>query len=218
MNKINRPILLKDLGMRYPTENSREKKRYGLYQCPYCEKEFEAIINKNRKSCGCYNPRLEHSLTGHRMYKTWVNMIHRCSDSNFKQYKDYGGRGIKVCDEWKDIRNFIDWVENSSNWEEGLTLDRINTNGNYSPDNCTFSDRNIQSINQRMQNNNTSGFTGVDWDKRYSKWRARIQIYGKCKYIGYFYNIEDAVKARDNYIIDNNLPHPLSTNNNLSKL
>ena len=211
MNEINKPILLKDLGMKYPTKQSKTRSRYGLYQCQYCMEEFEAIINKSRKSCGCYNPRLEHSLTGHRMYKTWSNMIHRCSDPNFKQYEDYGGRGITVYSEWQDIRNFIDWVENLSNWEEGLTLDRIDTNGNYSPDNCTFSNRNIQSINQRMQSNNTSGFTGVSWDKKANKWRARVQIFKREKLIGYFHNIEDAVKARDNYIIANNLPHPLST-------
>ena len=81
---------------------------------------------------------------------------------------------FQVCEEWKDVRNFVKWVEDISNWEEGLTLDRIDTNGNYSPENCTFSDKTHQSINQRMQSNNTSGFVGVNWQKAKQRWRARV--------------------------------------------
>lgn len=157
-----------------------------------------------------------HGLRYPRMYKTWLSMMYRCYNANAKQYGDYGGRGIEVCEAWKDIRNFVKWVE-TSNWEEGLTLDRINTNGNYCPENCTFSDRTHQSINQRMQSNNTSGFTGVSWYKKKNKWRVRVQIFKKEKIIGYFHNLEDVVKARDEYILDNNLPHPLSTDEMINK-
>ena len=214
------PILLEDLGMRFATEKSKEKKRYGLYQCQYCGASFKGMVSHirtgHKRSCGCQSTKYKnpHGLHHHRMYKTWSNMIHRCSDPNFKQYEDYGGRGIIVCDEWQDIKNFIDWVENTSNWEEGLTLDRINTNGNYSPDNCTFSNRTIQSINQRIQSSNTSGYVGVCWVVAKNRWKVRVQMYGKCKHIGYFHNLEDAVKARDEYILANNLPHPLSTDEN----
>ena len=144
------------------------------------------------------------------MYSIWNHMLYRCYNKNFKQFSDYGGRGITVCEEWLDVKNFIDWVENKSNWEEGLTLDRINNNKGYSPDNCTFSIRTIQAINQRQQINNTSGYVGVTWAEARGKWHARVQIFKRGKHIGYYLSKEEAVQARDNYIIENNLPHKLS--------
>ena len=150
------PILLEDLGMRFATENSKHKSRYGLYQCQYCGNSFKGLSSHiksgHTRSCGCQSTKYKnpHGLRNHRMYKTWRNMLYRCYDETFKQYEDYGGRGIQVCEEWKDVINFVQWVDDISNWEEGLTLDRIDTNGNYSPENCTFSNRTIQSINQRM--------------------------------------------------------------------
>ena len=213
------PVLLEDLGMRYPTEKSKLRSRYGLYQCQYCGKEFEGntytIRQGATKSCGCQSSKytISHGLRYHRMYKTWLGMVHRCYTENFKQYYNYGGRGITVCDEWKDVRNFVRWVDDLSNWEEGLTLDRINTNGNYCPENCTFSNKTIQSINQRKGSNNTSGFVGISWVEKWQRWGARIKMYGKEKHIGHFKTLEEAILARDNYIIQNNLPHPLSTDN-----
>lgn len=81
----------------------------------------------------------------------------------------------------------------------GLTLDRIDNDKGYNPYNCTFSTRNIQSINQRQQSNNTSGYVGVTWDKRRNKWSARVHIFKRGKHIGYYLNKEE-VQARDNYI------------------
>ena len=221
LEKDMTPILLEDLGLMEYNRN-KHKVRHGKYQCSYCNNIFIYATKyiHSTLSCGCvpsdYN--ISHGLRSHRLYNTWRHMLCRCYDPKEKQYCDYGGRGIKACDEWKDIRNFVKWVEEKSNWEEGLTLDRINTNGNYCPENCTFSDRTLQSINQRMQSNNTSGFVGVSWRESIQRWRARVQMYGKEKYIGQYKTLEEAVEARDKYIIDNNLPHPLSTYNKLSKL
>ena len=212
-----KPRLIGDLGMGYPTSKSTKKYRCGLYECQYCGKEFEAgtssVKRGHTKSCGCLRGDA-HGLRNHRMYKTWECMKGRCYNPDFKQYADYGGRGITVCKEWLDITNFVDWVENKSNWEEGLTLDRIDNDKGYSPDNCTFSTRTIQSINQRQQSNNTSGYVGITWDKHRNKWSARVHINNKGKHIGYYLNKEEAVLARDQYIIENNLPHKLSTDYN----
>ena len=209
------PRLIGETYLRKVSENSHQRCTYGLYECQYCGTQWECrttVINRGvSKSCGCFTLNRTHNLTSHPLYKTWHNMKDRCYNPKFKQYEDYGGRGIRVCEEWLDIRNFIKWVDTDSNWEEGLSLDRIDNDKEYSPDNCTFSTRTIQSINQRQQSNNTSGYVGINWDTRVSKWRARVHMFKKEKHIGTFKTIEEAVQARDNYIIENNLPHKLST-------
>ena len=207
------PRLVLDLGMRYPTELSKQRIRYGLYECQYCGKEFEAItkdIKKgNTKSCGCLRGDT-HGLTSHRFYHTWKGMVQRCSNPNNKSYKNYGGRGISVCEEWLDIRNFTEWCNSTYPKLEGYTLDRIDNDKGYSPENCTWSDKTAQAHNRRMQKNNKSGYVGVIWHKRGRKWVVNIRISKKLINLGSFKDKIEAVLARDNYIIENKLPHKLS--------
>ena len=215
------PRLIKDLGMRYPTEKSRQKRKFGLYECQYCMNEFEANsynikYSKVAPSCGCqqYRPRegsVKHNLAKHRFYSTWAKMIHRCSNPNSNDYKYYGGRGITVCEEWLDVRNFITWCDLTHPNITGVSLDRIDVDGNYEPSNCRWADASTQSLNQRISKNNTTGFVGVDFRLGENKYIARITVLGDRVYLGYFDSIEEAVQARDNYITQNNLPHKLST-------
>ena len=199
--------LLKDLGMIYPSELSKTKERYYLYKC-FCGNEFRARIadiNAGKyKSCGCL--KIKHNLHNHRLYNTWYQMINRCTNPKNKSYKDYGGRGIKVCDRWNKVANFIDDMYPS--FEEGLTLDRENNDLGYSPDNCRWATQNTQSQNTTVtRNNNTSGYRGVSWFKNSSKWRCRIAVDKKTIYLGHFNTAIEAARAYDQYIIDNNLEH-----------
>jgi hypothetical protein len=73
----------------------------------------------------------------HPLYIKWEHMHQRCRDKNHSSYSNYGGRGIKVCDEWKTFEGFIKW-DKFSDWRPGLQIDRINVNGNYEPDNCRW--------------------------------------------------------------------------------
>lgn len=107
------------------------------------------------KSCGCYNhDSLIERNTTHGQNKTplhylWLGINNRCSNPNFKQFKDYGGRGIQVCDEWKkDFVAFRDWCL-SNGYKKGLSIDRIDNDKGYSPDNCRFVDRITQNNNKR---------------------------------------------------------------------
>jgi len=84
-------------------------------------------------------------------------MIQRCENPNTHNYKDYGGRGITVCDEWHNPVVFIDWAL-ANGWEEGLTLDRIDNDGNYEPSNCRWATRKEQQRNRR--NNHLITFDG----------------------------------------------------------
>lgn len=217
LEKNRIPKLVGETYLRKVSENSHQRYTYGLYECQYCGTQWECrttVINRGvYKSCGCLQKRVSrtHGLHNHRMYGTWINMLDRCYNKNFKHYAYYGGRGITVCEDWLDIKNFVDWVDNKSNWEEGLTLDRIDNDKGYSPDNCTFSTKTTQVLNRRKMRTNTSGYVGVSWYAKVSKWRARVSIFKKEKHIGTFKTKEEAVLARDNYIIENKLPHPLST-------
>ena len=207
------PKLIKELGMRFPTEKSRQKYRYGLFECQYCGEEFEANSNNikvgNTKSCGCLRGEL-HGLKGHKLYGTWRQMVQRCTNSKHKNYKNYGGRGIIICEEWLDIKKFIAWAESTHPNIEGYTLDRIDNDKGYNPDNCRWADRITQAVNKRIQKSNTSKILGVSWTSRDKRWVAQISHRGKKVWLGQFISIEDAIEARNSYILVNKLPNPLS--------
>ena len=209
-NQENKLILLKDLGMRYPTEKSKRKSRFGLYKC-HCGEIFEAHtydVNSNKtKSCGCL--KIIHSLGSHRLYNTWYQMLNRCNNPKSKDYKDYGGRGITVCDRWLDVKNFIE--DMYSSFKEGLTVDRIDVNKNYDKENCRWTTKNIQSRNTRkIISTNKSGYRGVSYFKLTNKWVAKIGVNFKLIHIGTFNTAIEAAKAYDKYVIDNKLEHTLN--------
>ena len=210
-NQNKNLVLIKDLGIIFPTKNSKFKCRYGLYMC-YCGKEFisrfSRVKNGHTKSCGCYKAEIKttHGLAKHRLYKAWNDMKTRCINANSKSYKDYGGRGIKVCDRWHDVRNFIEDMYPS--FKEGLMLDRINNNGNYEPSNCRWTTMTVQGRNTRiLYAHNTSGYRGVGFKTGTSRYFARIKVNGKNIHIGYGSSALECAKLYDQYVINNNLEH-----------
>ena len=110
------------------------------------------------KSCGCFNSerirlankqKAKHGGCGTRLYGIWIDMRARCNVEKSINWHLYGGRGIKVCEEWqKDFSLFRDWAL-ANGYEEGLQLDRVNNDGNYEPENCKWSTRSEQGNNRR---------------------------------------------------------------------
>jgi hypothetical protein len=117
-----------------------------------CECGKAAIIEGNRlrsgktKSCGCLR-KTQNGLSQSSIYNVWISMIHRCCNENSTGYKNYGARGISVCKRW--INSFEAFYEDMGNKPDGLTLDRIDVNGNYNKDNCRWATTKVQSNNRR---------------------------------------------------------------------
>jgi len=111
-----------------------------------------SVINGYQVSCGCYNreqkqrQNLTHGLSKHTLYRTWNGMVQRCTIEHNKDYASYGGRGITVCDRWLDVENFIiDMGEKP----QRATLDRIDNNKGYHPNNCRWATPLAQGNNKR---------------------------------------------------------------------
>ena len=219
LEKDMTPRLIGETYLRKPTETSRQRCKYGVYRCQYCGQEFEcathSIKSGNTRSCGCLIKKHtgrqtgSHNLYYHRFYATWSKMLHRCNNPKNKKYMDYGGRGINVCEEWLDIKIFIEWAEATHPNTEGLSLDRIDNDKGYSPENCRWADKTIQAINRRIMKSNTSGYVGVTSNG--ANWTARITVNNKRVCLGTFFTKKEAAQARDTYIIENKLPNKLST-------
>lgn len=164
----------------------------------HCGKFFETVGSSVKRghtsSCGC--SRKGHGGQYTRLYSIWQSMKSRCYYNKNKNYKYYGGRGIIVCDIWKDsFQEFESWALNNG-YSDELTIDRINTNKDYTPDNCRWTTPEKQAINRRTQSNNTSGHRGVVRSECGKRWRAQIHSKGKGYNLGTFANLEDAVRAR----------------------
>jgi hypothetical protein len=210
--------LIRDLGMLYPTKNSKSKKRFGLFLCSGCDKEVRAQtysdgrIKQDQKLCSyCYRTRepMKDRLVSRRWYNIWRGQKERCSNKNHIDWDNYGGRGISISDEFKDFLVWEEYVDSLDGYKEGYTIDRINNNGNYERGNLRWASKSVQCCNRRKFKSNTSGYTGVQFIK--GKYHAIIQVDGVRIRLGVFKRIFDAVLIRDMYILNNNLNHTLNT-------
>lgn len=147
-------------------------------------------------SCGCVwkESVTKHGLNGTLEYRVRTYMIQRCYNENHDSYPDYGGRGITVCERW--LASVEDFVADMGKCPDGLTLERIDVNGNYCPENCKWETASNQGYNKRMRQNNTSGRTGVSWSETEGLWKAQIGYMGKVYALGGSLSFDKAVKLK----------------------
>lgn len=185
----------------------------------YCKNCGREITNYCKKFCSrncflLYRSKNQHSYDN--LYRRYEDMKGRCYRKSNCNYKHYGARGIKVCDEWlgkNGYKNFKKWaLENG--YKKELSIDRINNDKDYSPDNCRWTTKRIQNINKRPTMPNTSGFIGVRIHSDRKKYYGSVKINNKDYYTGMSEDIIIAAIMRNNYIIDNHLDNEL---NDLSK-
>ena len=112
-----------------------------------------------------------HGLYKTKLYRVWEKMKSRCNNPNNRNYPDYGGRGIFICDEWNDFVPFYEWSQENG-YEEGLTIDRIDNDGGYSPDNCRW-------VTQTENANNKRSNKWIEWNgetKTIAQWARTMDI------------------------------------------
>jgi hypothetical protein len=185
-DKMRDCIFLEELDSIILNENSSTQikfvKRIGVFQCS-CGNKFKAAIvhirNGNVKSCGCLRDtkikqqglkNKTHGLRSHPLYPIWVAMIRRCEKTKDINYHRYGKRGIKVCERWHDINNFIE--DMYPTYSHKLQIDRTNNNGNYEPSNCKW-------ITRKENANNTRRSKYIEYKgiiKTMSEWADYLSI------------------------------------------
>lgn len=135
-----------------PCQRGKARRTMVRVACQVCTREkWLPVGDVEGASCICARETHQHARRGakHPLYWVWANMKQRCSNPSNPEYRNYGARGIKVCDQWRDAASFLVWA-GSAGWKSGLQIDRIDNNWNYEPGNCRFVTPKVNSSNKRF--------------------------------------------------------------------
>lgn len=178
-------------------------KKCNIDNCIYTNKITRGLCNRHYLRLRRHGDPLagnrtheKHGMNTRPEYSIWNNMIARCSNPCSIAYEKYGGKGIKVCDRWKD--SFVSFYEDMGDRPSPEhSIDRIDGSKGYYKENCRWADWHTQSINTVLQVRNKTGYKGVFLRPDTGKYSAKITHYGKVIYIGSRYDtLEEAISAR----------------------
>lgn len=157
-------------------ENDKYNHPQWLCQCDCGNKTVvlkSSLVSGRTRSCGCYHKDTRHTCaTTHgqsktRLFCVWAEMRGRCKNPNRKDWKYYGGKGVRVCDEWNKFENFSKWAYENG-YTNDLTIDRIDVNGDYTPMNCRWADW-VTQMNNTSRNHfisaNGQTHTLAEWSR-----------------------------------------------------
>lgn len=157
------------------------------------------------KSCGCLfvemrgTGKIKHHLSETSGYDSYQSMISRCYGNTELSQKYYISRGIVVCDRWleENCQGLLNFLEDMGHPPTNFSLDRIDPDGNYCKESCRWVNKSLSAFNTRLRENNTSGRSGVSWNEKLGKWRARITHQGIEIYLGVYSSFEEACSVRE---------------------
>lgn len=180
-------------GAIYISESLNDKRKI-VIECKYCHRPQEMWTGhyyRGSNPCKC---RQHHK----RLYSIYTNMKSRCYNKNVNGYKNYGGRSIEICDEWlNNYQLFEDWAL-SHGYRNGLTIERIDVNGNYEPSNCKWADNTEQANNKR----NSILITIQDKTQTLKSWCDEYRINYKTAFNYFSYHNKDLDTIKD-YLLKN---------------
>lgn len=198
--------IINNLKILFETEKDKFGRRQYQCECLLCGSLVDVkatyITTGKKTSCGCdTRQKISKAKTKHghkkensKAYRTWLSIKTRCYNPKYHSYNRYGGRGIKVSDEWiNSFENFLrDMGEPPTPKHQ---IDRINNDGNYTKGNCRWVTPKENSENRKVLKNPT-GYTGVSYKKHLNKYQSYFFVKRKSKYVGVFDTPKEAYEAR----------------------